>query len=99
MQCRESHDNTWSLKFQDRLPFSSESLAWHASFVDFGANTAGILSIEFEAVEGVEGDEDGLPGLRLASSKTIQRLSGEGDFTRSFNVSPSPVIIPYKKLI
>lgn len=51
--------------------------------VDFGMNTVGILSIEFA---GAESDGDGLPGLRLAFSETLQHLSSTSDFSRSYNV-------------
>lgn len=66
--------------------------------VDFGMNTVGILSIEFDADDGVEGPEDGLPGLRLAFSETIQHLSDKSDFTRSFNVRFSLTIVLYQWL-
>ncbi|SPO02888.1 related to alpha-L-rhamnosidase A [Cephalotrichum gorgonifer] len=50
--------------------------------IDFGINTVGILSIEFA---GAEGAGDSLPGLRLAFSETLEHLSDNSDFTRSYN--------------
>lgn len=54
--------------------------------VDFGINTVGILTIEFAGAEGVDGS---LPGVRLAFSETLEHLSNNSDFTRSYNVSLS----------
>lgn len=51
--------------------------------VDFGMNTVGVLSIDFAGAEGAEGS---LPGVRLAFSETLEHLSNNSDFTRSYNV-------------
>ena len=57
--------------------------------VDFGMNTVGVLSIEFA---GAQGEEGSLPGVRLAFSETLEHLSNNSDFTRSYNVGhPVPV--------
>jgi len=52
--------------------------------VDFGQNTVGILSITFAGAANLS---DGLPGLRLAFSETLQYLSDVSDFSRSYNAS------------
>jgi hypothetical protein len=52
--------------------------------VDFGQNTVGILSIEFAGSSNVS---EGLPGIRLAFSETLECLGNVSDFSRSYNVS------------
>jgi hypothetical protein len=51
--------------------------------VDFGQNTVGILSIEFD---GSTSFGEGRPGIRLAFSETLQFLTDVSDFSRSYNV-------------
>lgn len=56
--------------------------------IDFGQNYAGLLSIEFEGAEAYESDDnstDGLPGITLAFSETLEGLTDRSDFTRSDN--------------
>ncbi|KAJ6438159.1 alpha-L-rhamnosidase A [Purpureocillium lavendulum] len=50
--------------------------------IDFGQNVAGILNINFA---GSQNKTDGLPGLRLAFSETLEFLTNRSDFTRSDN--------------
>lgn len=52
--------------------------------VDFGQNIAGFLSINFG---GASRSKQGLPGIRLAFSETLEYLTDVSDFTRSYNVS------------
>lgn len=52
--------------------------------IDFGQNVAGLLSITF----GVSyNTSQGLPGVKLAFSETLQFLANRSDFTRSDNAS------------
>lgn len=50
--------------------------------VDFGQNVVGLLSIVFS--KSTNGSQ-GLPGIRLAFSETLQFLGDRSDFTRSDN--------------
>lgn len=50
--------------------------------VDFGQNVVGQLSIGFA---GSTNGSQGLPGMRLAFSETLQFLGDRSDFTRSDN--------------
>ncbi|EFX03327.1 alpha-l-rhamnosidase [Grosmannia clavigera kw1407] len=50
--------------------------------IDFGQNVAGLLSISFA---GSQSTGEGLPGLVLAFSETLQYLTDRSDFTRSDN--------------
>lgn len=50
--------------------------------VDFGQNVVGLLSISFA---GSQNTGEGLPGLILAFSETLQYLTDRSDFTRSDN--------------
>lgn len=54
--------------------------------LDFGQNVAGLLSISFA---GSYSAGDGLPGITLAFSETLQYLTDISDFTRSDNADGS----------
>lgn len=53
--------------------------------VDFGTNTVGLVSIDFVGAYNLS---EGLPGIRLAFSETLEYLTNDSDFSRSYNVSP-----------
>lgn len=48
--------------------------------VDFGQNVVGLLQLSFA---GSQNTTEGLPGLKLAFSETLQFLSHRSDYTRS----------------
>jgi hypothetical protein len=50
--------------------------------VDFGKNVVGLLSIDFAGSHNIS---DGLPGIKLAFSETLEFLSNRSDYTRSDN--------------
>ncbi|KAJ5658312.1 uncharacterized protein N7484_001961 [Penicillium longicatenatum] len=52
--------------------------------VDFGQNVVGIATITFA---GSSNSSEGLPGLKLAFSETLQYLTNVSDFTRSDNMA------------
>lgn len=52
--------------------------------VDFGLNVVGILEIDFAGSHDLS---EGLPGLRLAFSETMEYLTNRSDFTRSGNAA------------
>jgi len=56
--------------------------------LDFGLNVAGQVSIKFEGASSANRSQ-GLPGLRLAFSETLQFLTNRSDFTRSDNAGVS----------
>jgi hypothetical protein len=52
--------------------------------VDFGQNVVGTATITFA---GSSNSSEGLPGLKLAFSETLQYLTNVSDFTRSDNMA------------
>ena len=61
--------------------------------VEFGQNVVGILTINFA---GSQNEAEGLPGIRLAFSETMECLTNRSDFTRSDNaagVSATPFML------
>jgi hypothetical protein len=60
--------------------------------VDFGQNIVGFLSIQFGGASSFS-DTPGFPGIRLAFSETLEYLTNLSDFSRSYNVRRSLLLL------